>query len=215
MTMTSIVSEESLARDTHTDTRTYRQTDILTLASSILNFIKVVSDFENKRYSEWIARWMHTISPAMLRPSSVKNASFYCCFCLVQGFLLQDYVLDHNSICQIDRYLVFNAQSTAKVVSGRLKRYQYITSRNEQVTHYVCTTSDHKSHIKTHFFIHTIKHFKIKNNVYFVFKKTCNLQKKLIMISEETSLNNTFSAFTLKYFSLISIRSEQESKIIQ
>ena len=33
------------------------------------------------------------------------------------------------------------------------------------------------------------------------------------MISEETSLNNTFSEFTLKYFCLISIRSEQESKI--
>ena len=34
------------------------------------------------------------------------------------------------------------------------------------------------------------------------------------MISEESYLNNTFSEFTLKYFCLISIRSEHESKII-
>ena len=38
MMMTSIVSEESLAKDPHADT----QTD---LASSILNFFKFVSDF--------------------------------------------------------------------------------------------------------------------------------------------------------------------------
>ena len=37
--------------------------------------------------------------------------------------------------------------------------------------------------------------------------------KKLKIISEETSLNNTFTNFALKFFSLISIRSEQESKI--
>ena len=39
MMMTSTVSEESIARDTHTDPHTARQT----LASGILNFFKVVS----------------------------------------------------------------------------------------------------------------------------------------------------------------------------
>ena len=37
--------------------------------------------------------------------------------------------------------------------------------------------------------------------------------KKVKIISEETSLNNNFSKFILKHFCLISIRSEQESKI--
>ena len=44
MMMASIVSEESLARDTHTHIHTHGQT----FASSILNFFKGVSDFENK-----------------------------------------------------------------------------------------------------------------------------------------------------------------------
>ena len=49
--------------------------------------------------------------------------------------------------------------------------------------------------------------------------QTYNLQKifisfqKLKMTSEDTSLNNTFNEFTLKYFSLVSIRSEQKNKI--
>ena len=50
MTMTSMVSEESPARDTHTDTETDRRT----FASSILNIFKVVSDFENKKEKEKI-----------------------------------------------------------------------------------------------------------------------------------------------------------------
>ena len=47
MMMTSIVSEESLARGTHTHrhTHTHRQT----FASSFLNCFKVVSDFENRK----------------------------------------------------------------------------------------------------------------------------------------------------------------------
>ena len=47
--MTSIVSDESLARDTHTHTHTHTRTHIHThtLAPSILNLFKVVSDFEN------------------------------------------------------------------------------------------------------------------------------------------------------------------------
>ena len=53
MMMTSIVSEESLARDTHTHTRTRTHTHVHihahTVASSILNFFKVVSEFENKK----------------------------------------------------------------------------------------------------------------------------------------------------------------------
>ena len=43
MMMTTTVFEDSLARDIHT--HTHGQTS----ASSILNFLKVVSDFENKK----------------------------------------------------------------------------------------------------------------------------------------------------------------------
>ena len=47
MTSNSIVSEESLARDTdiHTHTHTHTQT----LASSNLNFFKVINDFEKEK----------------------------------------------------------------------------------------------------------------------------------------------------------------------
>ena len=61
-----------------------------------------------------------------------------------------------------------------------------------------------------------------KQCIFLIYKKsttTCRksyenlIIKKLKMTSEETSLNNTFSEFTLKYFCLISMRSDQESKI--
>ena len=49
MMMTSIVSEESLARDTHTQTGRHRQTDRQTDFGLVyLNLFRVVSDFENK-----------------------------------------------------------------------------------------------------------------------------------------------------------------------
>ena len=61
MMMPLILSEESLARDTHTHTQTDRhtdrqththtRTDIQTLASSILNCFKVAYDFENNKKS--------------------------------------------------------------------------------------------------------------------------------------------------------------------
>ena len=74
MMMTSIVSEESLARDRQTDRQANRQTDRQTdrqagrqankqtdivLTSSILSFFKVVGEFENKReFSSWTG-WCH------------------------------------------------------------------------------------------------------------------------------------------------------------
>ena len=74
-----------------------------------------------------------------------------------------------------------------------------------------------KRHIKNHSLFHTFKQFKINNKSIFLINSLQLVENIYLFQKAEDdirySLDNTFNELTFKYFCLISIRSEQNSKI--